>query len=31
MTTGILGFLCAGLVAAVIMKERAPATIAAAA
>jgi hypothetical protein len=31
MTTGIVGFLCVGLVAAAVMKERVPATMAAAA
>jgi hypothetical protein len=31
MATGIVGFLCVGLVAAAIMKERVPATLAAAA
>ena len=30
MTTGIIGFICAGLVAAVVMKEKVPATLAAA-
>lgn len=31
MTTGIVGFICAGLVAAAVMKEKVPATMAAAA
>ncbi|MBZ5591663.1 MAG: hypothetical protein LAP39_05470 [Acidobacteriia bacterium] len=31
MTTGIVGFICVGLVAAAVMKEQAPATMAAAA
>jgi hypothetical protein len=31
MTTGIMGFICAGLVAAAIMKERVPEKMAAAA
>jgi hypothetical protein len=31
MTTGVVGFICVGLVAAAVMKERAPATMAAAA
>ena len=31
MTTGLVGFLCVGLVAAAVMKERVPATMAAAA
>lgn len=31
MTTGVVGFICLGLVAAAVMKERAPATMAAAA
>ena len=31
MTTGVVGFICLGLVAAAVMKERVPATTAAAA
>jgi hypothetical protein len=31
MMTGLVGFICVGLVAAAVMKERVPATMAAAA